>query len=419
MQNLTFAFIVALVCIFGLTARAQTEDAPNLNTLFQQAQDAHEKKNYAQAVKIYDAIIAANAEVAEIHFQRAAALASLKRDAEAEASYRQAIELKPEWAESYVALADLIVKTQSDNDSSKTALASSEQLSVSRATRLAEAEKLLQKALALEPTNKNAVRLLPRLRALSTDTASASELLQRARLALARNNTDEANANINQVLALDASNLEAFALRLELQLKTGNLENTLADVQKLENLVKANRSLTPEANAKLNALLAHAYAALGEHTRRTNPTHALAYFLRANELDSNQTSHLTGYAATLVQLARYTEAITILKRIVEKSPDDYAAHANLATALDKQKRYAEALNEYLYLKKARPEIIVTDYFIARMHDQLQDYVSALAAYESFLQRADATANLEEIERVKLRLTTLREQAKKQVRSKKR
>ncbi len=105
--------------------------------------------------------------------------------------------------------------------------------------------------------------------------------------------------------------------------------------------------------------------------------------------------------------------------MIAVAPDNYAAHANLATALDEQGSYREALNEYIYLKRSRPELVVTDYFIARMHDKLGEYVEALAAYQSFMQRADSEKNRAEIERVELRLESLREQAKKSARAKKR
>ena len=61
--------------------------------------------------------------------------------------------------------------------------------------------------------------------------------------------------------------------------------------------------------------------------------------------------------------------------------------------------------------KAKPDLIIAHYFIATAHDKLGEYQEALAAYETFLARADSSANELEIEKVKLRLPSLRQQIK--------
>jgi tetratricopeptide (TPR) repeat protein len=91
------------------------------------------------------------------------------------------------------------------------------------------------------------------------------------------------------------------------------------------------------------------------------------------------------------------------------APDNYAAHANLATALDELKDYEAALAEYRWLSRAKPDLGAVYYFIGRDLDLIGEYEQALGAYETFLARADASANKEEIERVNLRLPPLRRQ----------
>ncbi|MGH9903513.1 MAG: hypothetical protein ACRD68_17035, partial [Pyrinomonadaceae bacterium] len=83
----------------------------------------------------------------------------------------------------------------------------------------------------------------------------------------------------------------------------------------------------------------------------------------------------------------------------------------LATALDGLKLYREALVEYNWLKRERPELPVTYFLIARAHDLLGEFPEALAAYEIFLAKADARKNGLEIEKVNLRLPSLRNQIK--------
>ena len=55
----------------------------------------------------------------------------------------------------------------------------------------------------------------------------------------------------------------------------------------------------------------------------------------------------------------------------------------------------------------KPDVSVVHYFIATSHDYLGEYPEALASYEKFLATADAATNQLEINKVKLRLPSLR------------
>ena len=114
-----------------------------------------------------------------------------------------------------------------------------------------------------------------------------------------------------------------------------------------------------------------------------------------------------GYGAALIQSRRFAEAVSILRKAITATPNNYTAHANLATALYELKQFAPALDEYEWLLKAKPDLTVAYYFIAIAHDYLGEYEQALSAYESFLGRADAKTNQLEIEKIKLRLPSLR------------
>jgi len=72
--------------------------------LFQLAQDEHEHGNLSSALQLYDAAIKRRPEFPEAEFQRGVALQQLKRYPEAEASYRRASELRPEWVQPFAAL---------------------------------------------------------------------------------------------------------------------------------------------------------------------------------------------------------------------------------------------------------------------------------------------------------------------------
>jgi tetratricopeptide (TPR) repeat protein len=107
-----------------------------------------------------------------------------------------------------------------------------------------------------------------------------------------------------------------------------------------------------------------------------------------------------------VQTKQYENAVTILKRILQIAPDNFTAHANLATALFQLKRYGEAKTEYLWLTEKQPDLAIAHYFLAIAHDTLGEYLDAGANYQQFLKIADATQNKLEIEKVNLRLPVL-------------
>jgi tetratricopeptide (TPR) repeat protein len=150
-------------------------------------------------------------------------------------------------------------------------------------------------------------------------------------------------------------------------------------------------------------------ARLGAAYRTSDPTLSLNYYKRAADLEPANPDYATGYSSALVQARRFAEAAIILRRVVAAAPDNYAAHANLATALYELKQFALAIAEYEWLLKAKPDLTIAHYFIASAHDNLGEYEPALAAYESFLASADPKTNQLEIEKIKLRLPSLRRQ----------
>ena len=152
-------------------------------------------------------------------------------------------------------------------------------------------------------------------------------------------------------------------------------------------------------------------ARLGASYRTADPARSLNYYKVAAEIEPANPDYATGYAAALIQARRFMEAVAILRRVITAAPSNYAAHANLATALYELKQFAPALEEYQWLLRAKPDLTVAYYFIATAHDYLGEYEQALAAYESFLGRADAKTNQLEIEKINLRLPTLRRQIK--------
>jgi len=200
-------------------------------------------------------------------------------------------------------------------------------------------------------------------------------------------------------LAEPASANSGNVIGTEDEIKLANSDDPIKAREALEKLLKKN----PD-NATLLARLGASY-------RTVDPARSLAFYRRALEIDPANADFATGYSSALVQARRFADAVAVLRKVILATPGNYAAHANLATALYELKQFQEALLEYQWLLQAKPDLTVAYYFIATAHDNLGEYEQALAAYETFLAHADQKSNQLEIEKVKLRLPSLRRQIK--------
>jgi protein O-GlcNAc transferase len=462
-QAVCLALFVALALTCAERAAAQDTDefgdaAADPVKLFNQGQDAHAKKEYERAVEFYEEALKLKPEFAEAEFQKGAALVALKRTAEAEKSYRRAMELKPAWALPPAALGLLLVETRgreaepllrhaleldAKNLTATIALAELR----ARAGDAAESAKLWRRATELktddaslwvararaELSAKDSASALQSFeRAISIEPANVEARLGRADLALASN--DKARA-VEDLRALEEQLKNDWKLSVAVANRYGlagqtedarRIYETLPDEAKnsdegrklLAALSGARCEETPESRAALERLIASdpknaaALSCLGSLTRTTDPQRSLELFKRALDISPRNVDYAVGYAAALNQLRRFEAAATVLQRILQVAPDKYEAHANLAAALYELKLYKQAIVEYKWVGQARPELAVVHFFIATALDRLGEYEDALAAYETFLARADARTNELEIEKVNLRLPSLRNQIKR-------
>jgi tetratricopeptide (TPR) repeat protein len=456
-------FFVALFCAQSVAAQDDfDDDAADPVKLFNRGQDAHAKKNYEQAIELYDEALKLRPEFAEVEFQKAGALIALHRTAEAERSYRRAMEIMPTWALPPAALGLLLARTQG---------------------REKDAEAPLRRALELDAKNLTATVALAELRTRSNDAAEslalwrrATELkpedaplwVERGRAERASKDAPAALKSFERAVALEPSNVDAKLSRADIYIESGDKEHAVNDVRELEAQAKsasdwklaiavANRyglaglrddarrvyeSLpeeaknseegkrlsaavndvrcedTPEARASLEKLIASdeknapALACLGSLLRTSDPQRSAELFRRANQIDPSNADYAVGYGAALVQLRQFDKAAAILQRVVELSPEHYEAHANLAAALYELKLYKQAVVEYKWIGQARPGLAIVQFFIGTAHDRLGEYEDALAAYEVFLAAADPSVNRLEMDKVNLRLPSLRNQIKR-------
>jgi len=449
------------------TILAQTEDTfgdgnADPVKLFERGQNAHAHGDLLKALEFYAEAIKVRPEFPEAEFQRGNALVGLGRLAEAESGFRRAIDLRKNWSLPYSALGTLLVRLNRDAEaepllrqSLKLDAESSltlrmladirlrtgdpkEALELSRrATNDKEAPVAtwLLRALAERATGDKAAALTSLEHVLQADPANFSALMERAEIRLALGDNEHALEDLQAAEALtkkEKGNLSRLVTAYELAGKPEEARRLAqaaglvkADKTSADGLIKvvgtpeeieaANSNDALTSRSALEKLLtknpdnAMLLACLGVSYRTVDPNRSLEFYRRATELQPDNADYATGYGSALVQARRFADAVVILRRVIAVAPNHYAAHANLATALYELKQYPQALDEYEWLLKVKPHLTVAHYFIATAHDYLGEYEQALAAYESFLAGADQKTNQLEIEKVKLRLPSLRRQ----------
>ena len=467
------AIVVALTVLLVVSANhvsAQTEDAMGDGAadpvkLFEHAQAAHARgtrSDLEQALTYYEEAIKVKPEFPEAEFQMGNVLASLGRLSDAESAFRTAIKQRQDWSLPYSALGILLVRSNRDAEAETT---------LRQALKLDNHDNLAARVLAsIRLRAGDAKEALKLAQTATTDSdAPPSTWLLRAMAERATGDSAGAKTSLQRVLEIEPGNISALVERAELSLEGGDSEHALKDLKAAEQIKNADKHLLsrvviayeragkpeeaqrlaaaaglitsegPSADGKIkvigtkeeieaansddptiarsaiakliekNPRSASLLARLGASYRTDDPVRSLEFYRRATEIEPNNTDYATGYAATMIRTRRFTEAAQILRRVISVVPDNYVAHANLATALYELKRYSEAIPEYEWLLEKKPDLAVAYYFIASAHDYLGEYKEAQTAYDTFLVRADAKTNQLEIEKVNLRLPSLRRQ----------
>ena len=446
---------------------AQTDDPFGDNAtdpvrLFERGQSLHARGELERALVFYEQALKVKPEFPEAEFQRGNALASLGRIKEAEAAFRLAISYKKNWSLPSSALGALLMRQDRDKEAeplfrqalvidSKDPVALrllsevrlragdvKEALELAkRSTAIPEAPASAWISLALaEKANGNkAGAKLAIERVIAEDPENVAALLERADLLTDEKNFDQAITDLRTAAKLKPTD-KAVASRLAHALQQAGRSEEAAEVARAaglevpqaignasgvagtpEEIEAANSDDPAVARKALEKLLeknprsAMLLGRLGASYRTDDPARSLEFYRKAAEIQPDASEYALGYGAALVQARRFGDAIFVLRQVTKRNPDNYAARANLATALYEGKRYQEAIPEYQWIVSVKPEITVAYYFIATSHDYLGEYPEALASYEKFLSSADAQTNQLEIDKVNLRLPSLRRQIK--------
>lgn len=460
-RALVAVLLVCFSCAGAAVFAQSSDDEADPVKLFERGQDAHARGELERAVELYDEAIKLRPEFPEAEYQKATALISLARMPEAEKALRRVVELRAEWALPHALLGDLLVRQKRFTEALN---------ALAQALKLEPHNPLALQALtSLRLQTKSPAQVLRQLlEQLRTATAEAdapaSLWVARGTLERALEDKQAALASFKHALSIDARNVWAHVESALTLASAGELDKAIESAKEAQRLdpasVYASDALArfylqvgkcaeaaqtldeldaatkqPALTASLRSRIAVECAA-GEKERpaleealvkdqrnagilsrlcvlyrKDDPAKAIDYCRRALEVEPRNADYGVAYAAAMVQARRFADAATVLRRVIADAPDNYAAHANLAVALYELKRFREALDEYRWILAAKPETIAAYFFIATAHDNLGEYTDALAAYETFLARADPQQFRLEIEKVNLRLPSLRNQIK--------
>ena len=459
-QMISFAvFAFFIVIFFSSVNFAQEEDEDNSSEailIFNKGQDAHEKGDLETALKFYDEAIKLAPEFPEVEFQRGNALLTLGNSDEAEKAFRRAIELREDWTLPIINLGGLLVSRGKYSEAEKF-LTKAIELDANSFPAYVALTELRLKTNAAPDILKG---LLTKLQSL-TNKANPTASLWAARGALeaALNDKVAAKKSLTNALSIEPKNSFALSKYIEIALAEGDFTRALNDAKLLsqasptstDNKILLARvyaesgdndealkilntldSANPKVAALKNSITASSSVNVADLEkqlesdsqnvtilsrlctilRTENPSKALDYCRRASEVEPNNINHAVGFGAALVQAKQFDNAVAVFKKIALIAPDNYTVRANLATALFELKRYAEAKTEYQWITAKQPKLPIAFYFLAIAHDNLGEYMDAMANYQHFLKIADPTENKLEIEKVNLRLPILQKQLKK-------
>ena len=450
------ALLLSFACVLDAAAQGDPPTTEDAIELFNNGQDEHAKGNFAKAIELYEKALTMVPEFAEAAYQSGNAYLSLSKQTEAEKAFRRAVEIRGEWTLALAALGTVLERRGEYKEAERllNKAITLDDMCLPAYTGLVEMRLRTQAGPSvLRP-------LLEKIRVFSSKAVVPAVVFStQASLENALGDVLSAKKSIARAVSLDPNNKAAYYVKAEIALKEKDLvlaEETVKTIEKLDPATESAaviraRLLVANARSEDAAKLLSTIASPSPETvdlaqkialtserspeelekaldkdpkdtavlgrlcsvyRISNPEKSLQYCRAALEAQPSNIDHAIGFGAALLQAKRYDEAIVLLRRLIETSPDNATIHANLGTALFQLKRYQEAKIEYRWLTDRQPTPPIAYYFLAICHDQLGEYMDAGANYNLFLKNADASKNQLEIDKVKLRLSTLEKDIKR-------
>ena len=451
------ALIIFIILITSSLATAQSHNstaakAPqNAAQAFEEGQNAHERGDLNTAIKLYTTAITADPSLYPAHYQRAVALLVLGRDNDAAADLRRAIELEPRFARAHRALGKLLLD-RGETEEGKRELSRAIELEpkitdtriyyASAFLKSGEPEKAAEQlraaieqgeatalayallGVAAERTGKIDEALKCYSRAIELEPANATAREGRARHF--ESNKEFAKAVEDYSVAYQSQPSRELALKLcDLYTRAGQPQAAIQLYRRLilekpEDIalrielarLMAENGQADEAVNDINRLLAaqpknaKLLVFVGDLALKDKPEVAADYYRKAVESDPGDTRTKVQLGAALVRSMQYDAALPVLTDVIAREQDNYAARANLATAFFKLRRYPEAAREFIWIIGKRPDVPASYFFLAISFDKIGDCEQAVRAYKAFTDRADPSANKNEVEEANIWLGLL-------------
>lgn len=463
------SLMVVSVWVVLLAGSLRGQGVDRAAELFEAGQNAHQSGDLSKAIDLYGQALAIDKDLWQAEYQRSLALMTLGRlgearagvlrvlsqlegyretgegrqmlaratqslgeillgegqAGEAEKRFREALKLDGKLWRSHAGLAESLLRSARHEEAAAAAMEAIRGgdgrsstigllgVAQSGAGRVSEALQSFDEALRRESKNIVALRGRAEIRLLKQEFEAAAADLRQA-LAVAPDaglhlrlgwtlsrmeRNEEALAEYRAALAIDPGNNEAKVAVAALTIRSGSGSEAIGQLEAL--------IATEPGRADLRAQLGELYLA-------GQPEKALEQYLAAVKLEPTKASHRIGLGSTLVRLRRMEQAVPLLRQALEMNPPAdsvYYAHTNLGTALFELGDFAAAVPEFRWIlehqtdEKRRP---ITLYFLGICYDKQGEYEEALKIYDEFLLKA-GTANQLEIEKVKLRMPSLRRQ----------
>jgi cellulose synthase operon protein C len=445
----TYALIACcLAAVVATPNPAQDADKPKDPVeIFHRGQDLHEKKDLAGAIRLYEEALRIFPDFAEAEYQRGAAELALGNRIAAEKAFRRAIEIRADWALPMTSLASLLMRDGRFDQAEPVLKKAVELEPLGPPVIIALAELKLG-------TGGPAPVLMDLLDKISVLTAKANPTtalwVVRAALEKELGKVDAAKRSLAAAIALDPADRDALSLLADVAIGSGDVvrardlvatlekgepaaenvkflkarlaayEGRLDEAAELLGQLSRQTRASTELSQRLTSLKQTNPAELEKQLaadpknvtalgrlcslyRRDDPAKAVEMCRRASEADPANLDHVIGYGAALLQAKEFAQAAALLRKVVDSVPDNATARANLAGSLFQLKRWEEARSEFQWLVNAQPRSPAGYLFLGIVHDQLTEYVDALANYQQFLRLADPVENKLDIEKVNLRL----------------
>ena len=280
-----------LLLTLSLVAIPQVVVAQSVDQLIQQGEAARNARNYAEAEAIFRRAIEIDPNYAKAYANLCNVLDDQDKLDEAVAACRQAVELRSNYAYAHFLLG-FVLKRQN---------------------KLEEAIANFNRAIEIDPNYTNAYNCL------------GNALSDQGKL-------EEAIANYNRAIELDPNLTQAYY----------NLGNALYNQGKLEEAITAyKKSIEIDPND------ADAYYNLGVAlSDQGKLEEAIANFNRAIEIDPNNALAYTNLGNALTQQGKLEEALASYNRAIEIDPNDATAYNNLGKVLYDQGKLEEAITSY-------------------------------------------------------------------------